>query len=140
MGFGQTSLSGVRRGFMPPQLKTKTVYVLGSAVSFSPQNKMQVLELDLDGSACIRCKHHSFMPVCADVRICDKCKKSRNCFHARQSAEWKREHIRHLKQETVALKLEYAKAASELELAEAENQSCKLKVENKKQQYAEYIL
>jgi hypothetical protein len=24
MGFGQTSLSGVRRGFMPPQLKTKT--------------------------------------------------------------------------------------------------------------------
>jgi hypothetical protein len=23
MGFGQTSLSGVRRGFMPPQLKTK---------------------------------------------------------------------------------------------------------------------
>jgi hypothetical protein len=24
MGFGQTSLSGVSRGFMPPQLKTKT--------------------------------------------------------------------------------------------------------------------
>jgi hypothetical protein len=23
MGFGQTSLSGVRRGVMPPQLKTK---------------------------------------------------------------------------------------------------------------------
>jgi hypothetical protein len=23
MGFGPTSLSGVRRGFMPPQLKTK---------------------------------------------------------------------------------------------------------------------
>jgi hypothetical protein len=23
MGFGQTSLSGVRHGFMPPQLKTK---------------------------------------------------------------------------------------------------------------------
>jgi hypothetical protein len=26
MGFGQTSLSGVRRGFMPPQLKTKIHY------------------------------------------------------------------------------------------------------------------
>ena len=25
MGFGQTSLSGVRRGFMPPQLKTKII-------------------------------------------------------------------------------------------------------------------
>jgi hypothetical protein len=27
MGFGRTSLSGVRRGFMPPQLKTKTKQV-----------------------------------------------------------------------------------------------------------------
>ena len=30
MGFGQTSLSGVRRGFMPPQLKTKTKTVMGN--------------------------------------------------------------------------------------------------------------
>ena len=27
MGFGQTSLSGVRRGFMPPQLKTKQKFI-----------------------------------------------------------------------------------------------------------------
>jgi hypothetical protein len=50
-----------------------------------------------------------------------------------------RERIRHLKQETVALNLEYAKAASELELTEAENLSCKLQVENMKQQYEEYM-
>ena len=38
MGFGQTSLSGVHRGFMPPQLKTKTVRsvneVLGGSESW----------------------------------------------------------------------------------------------------------
>ena len=98
---------------------------------------MQVFELESDDS-CLRCKHHSFLPVCSEERIWKKCKKSRNFLHARRSAERKQERVRHLKQETVALKLEYAKAASELELAEAENQSCKLKVENKKQQYAEY--
>jgi hypothetical protein len=27
MGFGQTSLSGVSRGFMPPQLKTKQTQI-----------------------------------------------------------------------------------------------------------------
>jgi hypothetical protein len=32
MGFGQTSLSGVRRGFMPPQLKTKTNLLLTAAI------------------------------------------------------------------------------------------------------------
>ena len=45
MGFGQTSLSGVRRGFMPPQLKTKTsilprfLFIFKKLSGFDVENK-----------------------------------------------------------------------------------------------------
>jgi hypothetical protein len=41
MGFGQTSLSGVRRGFMPPQLKTKTFSRASSVIKASFLGKFQ---------------------------------------------------------------------------------------------------
>ena len=113
------------------------VCVLRSAVSFNPQSKMQVFELESDDS-CLRCKHHSFLPVCSEERICKKCKKSRIFFHARWSAERKRERVCNLKQETDALRIEFAKAVSELKLVEAANQVYILEVENKKQQYEEF--
>ena len=101
---------------------------------------MQVIEFDLDGSACIRCKYNTFKPVCAELQMCKPCKKSRNSHHARKSAERKRERTRRLKREAAALDLENAKAASELELAKAEKQYYKLQLENMRQKYAEYIM
>ena len=70
--------------------------------------------------------------------MCKDCKKSRNAYHARISAERKRECTRRLQQETVNLNLEISKAAFDLELAEVERQHQEQKVEEIKQKYIEY--
>ena len=59
-------------------------------------------------------------------------------YHARKSAERKRERTRRLQQETINLNLKIEKAAFDLELAEVERQHDKQKVEEIKQKYIEY--
>ena len=109
-----------------------------------PLNKMQELEnLGFEFNftyedSCLRCKRHSFLPVCSKNRKCKKCIKSTNSFHARRSAERRVERVRRLKQEADVLRIELERAAFELEIIKAANQVYRFEIESKKLQCNNY--